>query len=430
MALQRMRLFILDYAPAFKDEVTHLFSRLNRYERAQRLSISQNENINDISMALLELLRSVKDCSGELRIPSIDRSVRAIEVEKRILVDANDANLASLDTNQLRRNILREVSTVSGLNPSIVATNVTKSLGDGRFLLGPVSLKLKAGQIGVVCGDNGSGKTTLLRLLTGNLLPSSGTIKYFGFEPPNDWLSIKSQIAFVSSDHLISQSSVRQTLEFVAAACGKLRKVNRQAVDDYLARYNLEEVSDKGWSDLSDGFLMRVDLIRCLLTSPRVIVLDEPLAHLDFPARSTLLSELCELAATLSVPTSILLSTHHLEEADLVADQIVVLHRGRCEFAGTKEELRAGLGGSAFHILGDAISIVPARFGAIEGVGRVTSILGGVQLTFDERISIKDLLGRMASVDLSGVQTITDVSVSAKRILLGRETSRSMAPHA
>ncbi|WP_315795838.1 ATP-binding cassette domain-containing protein [Bradyrhizobium sp. SZCCHNRI3043] len=411
-ALERLRLLIIDCAPALKDEVTHLFSRLNRYERAERLSTTQTENINDISIAILKLLKQFN-----FGFKKFQMSGRVVGVGEKLVTVEREGRI-SVDTNELRRRIIGEISKTDGGSPCVSATEITKSLGDGRFMLGPVSLELRLGQISVVCGDNGSGKTTLLRLITGNLRPSSGDIKYFGFGRPIDWLSIKAQIAFVSSDHLRSESSVKSTLEFISATCGKLRKVNRQAVDDYLARYNLEDVSHKNWSELSAGFLMRVDLVRCLLTSPRLIVLDEPLAHLDFAARATLLSELKELTASFSAPASILLSTHHVDEVDLVADQIIILRQGRCEFVGARSELYAKDVGSSFQILGGRGAVNIDQFYGISGIRQIVEVLGGVQLTFNEKISIAELIARTSSVDMSSVRSIVDVSFSAKKFLL------------
>ena len=188
-------------------------------------------------------------------------------------------------TNDLRREIIRHQgdgrSSKTRID-TVVLTQVERDFGSDKFVLGPLDLKLSPGQFTVIFGNNGSGKTTLLRIVAGALAVTKGSITFPALGRENDWISIKSQISFISSNRFRSELSVRHTFEFIAAAYGKLGKANQNTIDDYLARYDLERFSNSNWSQLSDGYLMRVESIRALVGEPKLLVLDEPLAHLQF----------------------------------------------------------------------------------------------------------------------------------------------------
>ena len=191
---------------------------------------------------------------------------------------------------------------------------------------------------------------------------------------------------------------------------------NRRAVDDYLHRYDLGRFAQRAWSELSDGYLMRFELVRALIASPKLLVVDEPLANLDIDTRANFLYELTELTRTFSNPMCILLSTHHLNEAELIADDLIVLEGGKCVFIGEKSKLRDLTKGSVFCVLGN-LSVEDVAPLKLPGLTKVVSTLGGVLLYFDESLTIQDLMSRWQNLQNLQISSVVDLSGSTRMMM-------------
>jgi len=210
----------------------------------------------------------------------------------------------------------------------------------GGFRLGPISLELRAGEITAIVGRNASGKTTFLRLVNGELQPDSGHLTYPMLQSVgDDWLMVKSKLAFVPQLPERWHGRLRNNLNFVAATYGARGAANRDLVDWQLARYGLQEYENAQWDEISGGYKIRFELARALLAQPKLLLLDEPLAYLDIITRQRFLIDLRAIASSLENPIPIVVTSQHLYEIEAIADQLVILDDGKCAFAGRLDDI-------------------------------------------------------------------------------------------
>lgn len=252
----------------------------------------------------------------------------------------------------------------------VVAVNgITKHLtgGGSAFALENVSLELHRGELLAVMGPNGSGKSTLMRILAGELAPDSGSIEYPAISrDPEDWIQIKKQLAYVSQFPKPWSRPLLQVLRFTAAVAGYTGDENEVEVQYAIARLGLSSHVSKSYTQLSGGYRTRFSLARCLLMRPALLLLDEPLAHLDVMAQSAFLRDLRDVSR--SARFGVVLTSQHIYEAEAVSDKVVVLDGGRKVFSGAVAELEDP----------DAATI---EVSCLADEASVAAILGGEQLS-------------------------------------------------
>jgi len=219
---------------------------------------------------------------------------------------------------------------------SITIQDVSKQFGSFRAVE-QVSLEIKGGSLVALLGPSGSGKSTLLRMIAGLEPPDSGQIYLTGenatFQPVQ-----QRNIGFVFQHYaLFKHLTIRQNIAFPL----EIRKVNkaqiRPRVEELLQLVQLEGLGDRYPSQLSGGQRQRVALARALAVQPKVLLLDEPFGALDAKVRKELRAWLRHLHDEVSVTTVFV--THDQEEAMEVADQLVVMNKGRVEQVGTPAEI-------------------------------------------------------------------------------------------
>lgn len=218
--------------------------------------------------------------------------------------------------------------------------DLTKGYAGSDFHFGHLNMSLRAGEITGVVGQNGHGKTTLLRMVAGELKPDSGTLAYpmLGQRPPHiDWLRVKRDIAFVPQELPPWQGALADTLHFEAAMHGLHGADNERAVRLLVERLGLAEHLGKRWQALAGGFKLRFALARALVTQPRLLVMDEPLANLDQKAKGLLLQDVRDLARSYRRPIAVLMSSHDLHGLELVCRQMVFLKNGQVHYVGPAE---------------------------------------------------------------------------------------------
>ena len=185
-------------------------------------------------------------------------------------------------------------------------------------------------------GANGAGKTTFIRLVTGFLLPSAGSITVDGISPALRPNQVHARLGFVmETSRLYPELSVRGLLRFLGGACGLGGAALAQAVDTALARFHLEPVAARLVGNLSKGYQQRVSLAQALLADPPLVIVDEPTGGLDPVQRA----EVQALLGGLRGERTLLLCTHDLEEARLLAGRVGVLDAGRLVAEGAAPEL-------------------------------------------------------------------------------------------
>jgi ABC-type Fe3+/spermidine/putrescine transport system ATPase subunit len=214
---------------------------------------------------------------------------------------------------------------------------VTKSFSQGVRVLDDVTLQVADGEIACLLGPSGCGKTTLLRVIAGLETPDSGCVLYDGEDLTYRPVYLR-RFGFMFQDYaLFPHMSVAANIAFGLRMAGwdKLRQQRR--VDEMLDIVNLSGYQRRSVDELSGGEQQRVALARTLAPSPRLLLLDEPLANLDRLLREELVDELRTIIRRVAVTT--IFVTHDQAEAFALADHVIVMRAGRVEQEGTPQEV-------------------------------------------------------------------------------------------
>jgi ABC-2 type transport system ATP-binding protein len=222
---------------------------------------------------------------------------------------------------------------------AIVAERLTKQY-DGRVVLDELDLSIRGGELFALLGPNGAGKTTTVEIIEGYRKPDGGTVRVFGHDPRHDAGSVRPLLGLMlQSGGLYSQLRPIEALELFAAFYpDPLEPVQ------LLAQVGLAHVARTRYRDLSGGERQRLSLALAIVGRPRLAILDEPTGAMDAQARRDTWAVLRELREG---GTTILLTTHLLDEAEALADRVAIIDRGRLVALGTPAELRRGLGVAA-----------------------------------------------------------------------------------
>ncbi|MCI4341277.1 MAG: ABC transporter ATP-binding protein [Thermoplasmata archaeon] len=205
-----------------------------------------------------------------------------------------------------------------------------------------LNLSVGRGEIVALLGPNGAGKTTLLRQIAGQLLPDGGTIRIAGVDMIARPLAAKERLSVIPQECASSESlTVRETVLLFGRIKGLERKTATQRTQEILVEVGLQDESEKLVRELSGGLKRRV-LIAVAMSAPaaELLLLDEPTTGLDPEARRSVWRVILGLKRR---GLSILLTTHYIEEAEYLADRVVVVTHGRFVVHGRVEEIRAGL---------------------------------------------------------------------------------------
>lgn len=231
-----------------------------------------------------------------------------------------------------------------------------------------MTLTVPSGTIFALLGSNGAGKSTLIKMLTTLLPPSSGTARVAGHDIVREAQLVRARTGYVPQ--LVSadgQLTGRENLMLSARLFGVPRRERAPRITDALRFMELEDAADRLVRGYSGGMIRRLEIAQALLHGPEVLFLDEPTVGLDPVARQAVWARLRELRA--QGATTILLTTHDMEEAETLCDRIAILHRGRLQTEGTLSELR-----TQFHETRLEDIFIRAAAGAIETGGDFRAI--------------------------------------------------------
>ncbi|MEM6632954.1 MAG: ATP-binding cassette domain-containing protein [Bacteroidota bacterium] len=227
--------------------------------------------------------------------------------------------------------------------PVLTVENLTKTYTRTGFTLHVPQLELQLGQISGLLGENATGKSTLFHILAGELQRSSGKIDFPLFTREGkglNWFHLKDQISYVPQELPAWKESLLNTLRFEAAMNGLKDKKVEDEVDYVIQRLGLEPHKYKTWKQLSGGYKLRFSLAKALIKGAQLLLLDEPLAHLDLHAQQVLMQDLYHLAKSYLKPLAIFISSQHIHEVEAVADQLFYLDHGKLEVLGTQAVYR------------------------------------------------------------------------------------------
>lgn len=212
---------------------------------------------------------------------------------------------------------------------------LTKRFGDVHAVE-DVSFSVGRGEVLGFLGPNGAGKSTTMRMLTGFILPSSGTASIEGFDVVRQPREVKRRIGYLPEGApAYGDMTPLAFLTFVGQMRGLFGRELDRRIGEAVARTSLEEVALRPIDTLSKGFRRRVGLAQAILHDPPVLVLDEPTDGLDPNQKH----EVRKLIAEMSADKAIIVSTHILEEVDAVCDRVVIIARGRIVADARPEEL-------------------------------------------------------------------------------------------
>ena len=220
---------------------------------------------------------------------------------------------------------------------AVDATGLEKSYGGMQVLCG-IDLRLPRGQVLALLGPNGAGKTTSVRILSTLTRPDAGTARVAGFDVVSERAHVCRRISLTGQYAAVDEL---QTGEENLRMIGRLRGLDRaqaaRRADELLERFDLVDAARRRVGTYSGGMRRRIDLAMSLVTEPEVLFLDEPTTGLDPRSRQAMWQVVGELAQR---EVSVFLTTQYLEEADRLADHIVMLDRGRIVAQGTAAELK------------------------------------------------------------------------------------------
>ena len=211
----------------------------------------------------------------------------------------------------------------------IQAQNIQKSYGNKQFLLGPVSIEIKKGEVYGLVGENGNGKTTLLRILAKELSYTSGNLQFRFSKPYESEFDLKTKLIYIPQRTERWYGSLKDNLKFVLSNYGVPPEENELRTLLMIARLGLWNYKHLKWDELSSGYKMRFELARTLLRKPEILLLDEPLANLDVLAQQIILEDLKEICDSTNNPIALILSSQQLYEVEKISDEVIFLKNGK-----------------------------------------------------------------------------------------------------
>jgi ABC-2 type transport system ATP-binding protein len=299
------------------------------------------------------------------------------------------------------------------VSAAIEAHGLVKRYGNKAALDG-VDLEVARGSVCALLGPNGAGKTTAVRVLTTLTQPDAGTARVAGHDVVSEAVEVRRSIGLAAQDATVDGLLTgHENLTMIGELHHLGRRAARTRADELLEQFSLADARDKLAKEYSGGMRRRLDLAATLVAQPEILFLDEPTTGLDPRARNDLwdvLEHLVDGGATL------LLTTQYLEEADRLADDIVVVDHGHVIARGDARSLKRQAGGDHLHVLCadradvETVVAIVARFasgrptvddrsvtapaeGGVEAIARLAEALAG------EDIVVEDLGLRQPTLD-------------------------------
>lgn len=296
---------------------------------------------------------------------------------------------------------------------AIDANNLHKAFGNVRALSG-VTLRVPYGKVFALLGPNGAGKTTLVRILTTLLKADWGNVKVAGLQLPRHEKRVRSLIGLAGQDVAIDETLTgRENLRLV----GRLHHLSKNIVEgrasELLHDFGLTEAANRPVGTYSGGMRRRLDLAASLINRPQILFLDEPTTGLDPQSRNVLWRVVENLAGA---GVTILLTTQYMEEADHLADYIVVIDHGRLIAEGTPRNLKAKFGSSV-------LEIHLAKDASVDVAVKALQVLGEAKVYQDKELGIITLPVREDfSVLLEAVRILDRENIQLVDVVLRRPT--------
>jgi ABC-2 type transport system ATP-binding protein len=282
------------------------------------------------------------------------------------------------------------------MNEAIVATDLAKSYKEVRALCG-LSLAVPEGSVLAVLGPNGAGKTTAVRILTTLLRPDGGKAIVAGVNVLDDPAEARRKIG-VSGQYAAVDENLTgfENLDMVGRLYHLGSKRSRERAHELLEQFDLAEAGDRPAKTYSGGMRRRLDLAGALVARPPVLFLDEPTTGLDPRSRTDLWGVIADLVQG---GTTLLLTTQYLEEAERLADNILVIDHGTAIAEGTADELKAKVGGERLELVASDDGEVATIVSTITDIGSDRPAIDGRRICLPVATGPKALMEAVRRLD-------------------------------
>ena len=292
---------------------------------------------------------------------------------------------------------------------AIEASGLVKRYGDDVTAIEEVDLQVQANTIYALLGPNGAGKTSTISVLTTLIEPTAGSAKVAGFDVIRQAGEVRRRIGVTFQEMVLDADLTgRQALDYHGKLYRLKVKQRQDKIADLLGLVELEEAADRKIKTYSGGMKRRLELARGLMTSPEVLFLDEPTTGLDPQNRANIWDYIKNLKEQSGL--TLLLTTHYMDEAEALADQVSIIDHGHIVVEGTPRELIDQIGADSIRITGqgDSTSYIK-KVQSLPFVQAVDSSEGLIQIGVD---SGNKRLAEIVSLTKGNGFTIEDISLT------------------
>jgi len=288
------------------------------------------------------------------------------------------------------------------VTPVIEAIDLSRGYGQVRALES-LSLSVPEGTVCALLGPNGAGKTTAVRILATLARPDSGSARICGYDVVKDAHQVRRRIGLAGQHAALDDTLTGRDNLFILGLMHHLgRREARARATELLNRFGLADAAGRLVRTWSGGMRRRLDLIASLITEPPVLFLDEPTTGLDSRSRSEIHDTITDLA---QAGTTVLLTTQYLEEADRLADDVVIIDAGREIAHGTPEQLK--------DVVGSRVEVLVGTADQLPGAAQALAGLGGHDLATDEENRRVSVTVPSGSLTLPGlVRHLEDLAIA------------------
>jgi ABC-2 type transport system ATP-binding protein len=262
------------------------------------------------------------------------------------------------------------VSEQTSTGLAIEARGLVKRYSEGVLAIDGVDLSIPANTIYTLLGPNGAGKTTTISMLTTLIKPTAGSAQVAGFDVVCQASDVRRRIGVTFQETVLDvELTGRQVLDYHGRLYGQSKTERQSKITELLALVELAEAADRRVNTYSGGMKRRLELARGLMTEPAVLFLDEPTLGLDPQNRVGIWDYIRNLKEQRGM--TLLLTTHYMDEAEKLADQIGIIDHGRIVIAGTPPELIDQMGADVIHIEGQGDDVFVQKIQALPVVWHI-----------------------------------------------------------